>query len=198
MKKILAIGSHFDDVEIGCSGTLLKYVEKGDEVYIAITHADEYRTGNVDNRAIEQNEAAKKLGVDQKNIFAFLMEMTDEEIIGLLDELNPDIVFAPFENDTHQHHRRTSIIAQAIARKRTTTTLFYDSGSTYEFHPNVFSIIDIHKKGEVLGCFKSQVEHGAINLDIVERKNAYWACLVSDVEDEYAEGFVVRKLKWQI
>ena len=108
----------------------------------------------------------------------------------------PDIVFAPFENDTHQHHRRTSIISQAIARKRNITLLFYDSGSSYDFYPNIFSVIDINKKGEILDCFKTQIDHGAINLDIVEKKNAYWASLISDDPDCYAEGFVVRKMKW--
>jgi hypothetical protein len=44
----------------------------------------------------------------------------------------------------------------------------------------------------------SQIKHGAINLDIVEKKNAYWASLISNEINVYAEGFVVRKMKWII
>ena len=32
--NILAIGAHFDDVELGCSGTLAKRIAEGDKVYV--------------------------------------------------------------------------------------------------------------------------------------------------------------------
>ena len=31
--NILAIGAHFDDVELGCGGALSKHVQNGDDVY---------------------------------------------------------------------------------------------------------------------------------------------------------------------
>ena len=38
--KVLAIGAHFDDVELGCGGTLLKHRDRGDDIYIVvITHS---------------------------------------------------------------------------------------------------------------------------------------------------------------
>ena len=198
MKKVLAIGSHFDDIEIGCAGTIAKHLENGDEVYFAITHTDEYRTGPVLDRLKEQHQSILTFGIEKKVVYLFAETDSDADIIGTLDMLNPDIIFSPFEKDTHQHHRRTSTIAQAIARKRHMTILFYDSGSTYDFHPNVFSMIDFEIKSQVLNCFKSQIEHGAINLDIVHKKNAYWASLVSDEPHKFAEGFVVRKMRWKI
>jgi len=198
--KILAIGSHYDDIEIGCAGTLYKHIQKGDEVYFAITHTDEYRTGPVVDRLHEQDKALKIMGIpkEPRYLFLFAETDTDAEMIAALDQINPDVIFAPFEHDTHQHHRRTSIIAQAVGRKRHITTLFYDSGSTYDFHPNVFSTIDITKKFETLYCFESQINHGAINLDIVRSKNSFWATLITDKPDTFVEGFVVRKMKWQI
>lgn len=200
MKKVLAIGSHFDDIEIGCVGTLYKHIQKGDEVYFAITHTDEYRTGDIKKRLIEQGKSLEVLGIPKlpRYLFLFAETDTDAEIIGTLDQLQPDVIFSPFEYDTHQHHRRTSIIAQAVGRKRHMTVLFYDSGSTFDFHPNVFSMIDFQIKSKVLTCYKSQIEHGAINLDIVHKKNSYWASLVTDGPHKFAEGFVARKLKWEI
>lgn len=200
MKKILAIGSHFDDLELGCAGTLYKHMKNGDEIYFAITHTDEYRTGKPVDRLHEQDKSLGVIGITEqiKCLFLFAETDSDASIIETLDKINPDVIFAPYENDTHQHHRRTSIIAQAVGRKRNITTLFYDSGSTYGFYPNIFSIINIHKKGEILNCFKSQIDYGAINLDIVEKKNSYWASLVGNKPDEYAEGFVVRKMKYEI
>jgi len=200
MKKILAIGSHYDDIEIGCAGTLYKHIQNGDQVYFAITHTDEYRTGSILDRLHEQDKSLETLGISKEPRYLFLFSETDtdSEMIAALDQLDPDIIFSPFEHDTHQHHRRSSIIAQAVGRKRHMTVLFYDSGSTFDFHPNVFSMIDFEIKSKVLTCYKSQIEHGAINLDIVHKKNAYWASLVTDTPHSFAEGFVVRKMKWQL
>ena len=39
-KKILAIGAHCDDVELGCSGTLMKMKQQGAEVDIVVSRDD--------------------------------------------------------------------------------------------------------------------------------------------------------------
>jgi len=200
MRNILAIGAHYDDIEIGCAGTILKHIEKGDNVYFAITHTDEHRTGNIVDRLHEQDKALELMGISKepRYLFLFAETDTDSEIIGVLDQIKPDIIYCHYDKDTHQAHRRTFGIGQAVGRKQQITTLFYDSGSTYEFYPNLFSMIDYKKKDEILKCYKSQIECGAINLDRVKKKNSYWASIVTSDPKEYAEGFVSRKLKWEI
>ena len=196
--NILIVGAHYDDFEIGCGGTIYKYLQKEDvNLYVAITSSDEFRTGDPSIRYVEQCNSFKVLG---KNIYLYQYSYKDEahNIIGELDKTNPDIIFTHYEKDTHQDHRRASIIGQAVGRKRHITTVFFDSGSTYDFHPNLFSFIDIKKKTELLYCFKTQVEVGAISMDITERKNSYWASLVSHARNTYAEGFVVRKMEWKV
>jgi len=196
--KILAIGAHYDDIEIGCGGTLLKHVEKGDKVVLGITSSDEYRTGDKDDRYQEQVLSAEFLGVGTEDIFRFSYHDETHNIIGQLDYIKPDIVFTQHEFDTHQDHRRASIIGQAVGRKRYITTLFYDSGSSYDFHPNVFSIIDFKKKYILMSCYRGQIKFGAVNLDIIKKKDSYWASLVTDKRNTYAEGFVVRKMRYLI
>lgn len=196
--KILAVGAHFDDIEIGCAGTIMKHLVNKDDVYFAITHTGEHRTGDVSLRIKEQGESLKIFGLGQGKIHLFEETDSDAKIIATLDKIKADVVFSPYENDTHQHHRRSSTIAQAVSRKRHMTTLFYDSGSTYDFYPNVFSEIVFERKLQILRCFKSQIEHGAINVDIVQKKNSYWASLITDKPDIYAEGFVARKMIWEI
>ena len=39
-KKILAVGAHPDDVELGCSGTLLKYQAQGSHIDIVVCRDD--------------------------------------------------------------------------------------------------------------------------------------------------------------
>ncbi len=198
MKRILAIGAHYDDIEVGCSGTLIKHVNNGDEVFFGITSSDEYRTGDKKHRYQEQILSAGIMGVDFESIYTYSYNDEVHDIIGRLDSLKPDIVFTHYEFDTHQDHRRASIIGQALGRKRTTTTLFYDSGTAYDFHPNVFSTIHFSLKETLIRCFRSQLELGAISLDIVEKKNLYWGSLISSATVEHAEGFVVRKMKWEV
>lgn len=198
MKRILAIGSHYDDIEIGCAGTLLKHLANKDKVYFAITHSDEYRTGETSVRSYEQSKSLDLFGINNTNVFSCEETDSDAKIIGALDTLKPDIIYSPCERDTHQHHRRTSLIAQAVGRKRHMMVCFYDSGSAFDFYPNLISEIVFERKLQILNCFKSQIEHGAINIDIVQKKNSYWASLITDNLDAYAEGFVVRKMIWQL
>lgn len=194
--KILAIGAHYDDVEIGCGGTLMKHISDGDKVRYAITSSDEYRTGDPQERLIEQSSVLKRMGINFLDMTIFSYKDQLHQIIGSLDSYKPDIVFTHFENDTHQDHVRASIIGQAVGRKRSTTTVFYDSGSSYNFNANVFSMIDFEEKMYLLKCYQSQIDVEAISLDIIKRKNAYWSTLITNNPKGYAEGFVVRKMRW--
>jgi len=201
MKRILAVGAHYDDIEIGCGGTIIKHAQKRDRIFFGITSSDEQRTGDMKDRYVEQVLSAGIIGIDRRDIFRFSYNNTIDEvhdIVGQLDYLKPDIVYTQHELDTHQDHKRASIIGQAVGRKRHITTVFYDSGSAYNFQPNVFSMIDFSSKEKLIKCFKSQIKLGAINIDIVKNKDLYWGSLISKSINKYAEGFMVRKMKWEI
>ncbi len=55
--NILAIGAHFDDIELGCSGTLIKHVESGDNVTMLVITDSAFT--NPDNIEIRNREIAK-------------------------------------------------------------------------------------------------------------------------------------------
>jgi len=196
--RIAAIGAHFDDVEIGCGGTLQKHIKNGDEVYIVITSADEFRTGLPESRMKEQLEVMKLLGLPRSRLITFSRDLPTEHIVSKLDEFQFELVFAHYQEDTHQDHRRSSYIAQSVSRKRTTTIIFYESGSSLRFQPNIFSIIDFDFKLKLLESYRSQIDRQSINIDIIRKKNHYLGSLVSDDVDTYAEGFVVWKMKYPL
>lgn len=197
--RVLAIGAHYDDVEIGCGGTLLKHIERGDEVHLGITSSDEERTGDMRHRYQEQILSAGIMGLDLRYIYRFSYFSEEvHDIIGKLDKVEPDIVFTHYEFDTHQDHRRASIIGQAVGRKRHITTMFYDSGSSYDFQPTVFSMIDYSKKYQLISCYRSQIELGAISTDIIKKKNEFWATLLTDEVNQHAEGFISRKMIYEV
>ena len=58
--NVLAIGAHFDDVELGCGGTLARHVHNGDDVYVYIATVSGFT--NQYNEAVRSNEIARREG----------------------------------------------------------------------------------------------------------------------------------------
>ena len=54
--NILAIGAHFDDVELGCGGSLARHVMQGDDVYVFVATISGF--SNQYNQEIRSNETA--------------------------------------------------------------------------------------------------------------------------------------------
>jgi len=112
---ILAIGVHPDDVELGCSGTILKHIDQGKKVGILdLTKGELGSRGNAKLRVEEASKAAEILGVSiRKNLgFADGFFTNDKkhqlEIIKVLREYQPDIVLANAPKDRHPDHGRAS------------------------------------------------------------------------------------------
>jgi len=194
-KKILAIGAHYDDVEMGCGGTLMKHSRIGDSVIVAITSSDDPFAGDIVVRLEEQEESNKITGF---NCSLFKRSISIETIVGILDRIRPDILFYMHDRDTHQDHIRAHRIGAAVSRKKLITSYVYDGGSSYEFYPNIFSLIEFSEKEKLIQCFKSQISRGTIKIDIIKKKEMYWASLVSSVPEAHAEGFLAKKMIYRI
>lgn len=114
-KKILCLGSHADDIEIGCGGTILKLVEKYKNIsffWVVLSsgkmRADEaYSSANLFLKNV-QGEKEIIIKEFQDSFFPFL----GGEIKKYFEELKqiffPDIIFTHFRNDLHQDHRLIS------------------------------------------------------------------------------------------
>jgi len=118
--NVLAIGAHFDDIELGCGGALAKHVNNGDKVYAyVVTKSGFINHKNLEIRSndiasIEGECAMKILGVELiKGGFTTLeIEFTDDlntEIIKIIEEKNIDTVYSHWMGDIHHDH-------QAVAR----------------------------------------------------------------------------------
>lgn len=121
MVDILAIGVHPDDVELGCSGTILKQISLGNSVgVIDLTGGELGTRGNKDLRLKESENASKVLGVR----FRINLHMrdgfftVDEHHIKLLATqlrlYKPKVVLANAITDRHPDHGRASkLISEA-------------------------------------------------------------------------------------
>jgi len=113
--NVLAIGAHFDDIELGCGGALAKHVENGDNVYAYVATKSGFTNHqNIEIRsndvAIQEGENAMKvLGVKLiKGSFNTLeVEFTDElnlDILKIVEENKIDTVYSHWMGDIHHDH----------------------------------------------------------------------------------------------
>ncbi|MCF7561827.1 bacillithiol biosynthesis deacetylase BshB1 [Sabulilitoribacter multivorans] len=112
---ILAFGSHPDDVELGCAGTLAKEISKGKKVgIIDLTRGELGTRGTAETRDEESFNAAKILGVSMRTNMEFAdgFFVNDKshqiEIIKMIRKYQPEIVICNAIDDRHIDHAKGS------------------------------------------------------------------------------------------
>jgi LmbE family N-acetylglucosaminyl deacetylase len=159
--NILAIGAHFDDVELGCGGALARHVRQGDNVYVYVATVSGY--ANYQQEVMRSNDVA--LG-EARNAMAILgvkelicgqfktleLEFVDAlniEILRILEEKRIGQVFTHWVGDTHHDHqavaKSTIHCCRYIPRVLMYRSNWYDSPCT--FRGNFY--IDISATWEV-------------------------------------------------
>jgi LmbE family N-acetylglucosaminyl deacetylase len=187
--RVLAIGSHFDDVEIAMGGTILKHRDIGDDVVIAVLKADESLTAPAKVREEEQNKALKFSGA--RGLW-FYKDDDIEETVRALDDVSPTILYFPFEKDYHQDHNFASKVGFAVSRHIKATVLRYLVTTSHSYYPNYFSLIDMSRKKKLVSIFKSQVNRNPKFLEIMETQNRFFGSLIPG-DGHYAEGFCLHR-----
>lgn len=112
---ILAIGVHPDDVELGCSGTLINEIKRGKKAGILdLTQGELGTRGTVETRHAESAKAAETIGAHvRENLkMADGFFKNDEEhqrkLISVIRKYMPEIIFANALEDRHPDHGRAA------------------------------------------------------------------------------------------
>ena len=112
---ILAIGAHPDDIELGCSGTIITEIRNGKKVGIAdLTQGELGTRGSAEIRAQEAAAAAKILGVSVRENLKLpdgFFENNPEnqlKLIRIIRKYQPEIVLANAPEDRHPDHGRAA------------------------------------------------------------------------------------------
>ncbi len=116
MKKIIvAFGSHPDDVELCCSGTLIKLGKKGYKIIIVdLTRGERGSRGNEQRRLKESKIALDIMGLEFRENLKIPdtnIEINVEnrnKIIGILRKYKPEVIFLPYWEEKHPDHRNAS------------------------------------------------------------------------------------------
>jgi LmbE family N-acetylglucosaminyl deacetylase len=201
--RILCLGAHSDDIEIGCGGTILRLLSEHDDVEVpwVVLGSSGQRDGEAVASAGEFLADATKKEVIVKNFrngfFPYVGEEIKEFFETLKDRISPDVIFTHYRNDLHQDHRLVSELTWNTYRNHLILEyeiMKYDGdlGS-----PNLFVHLDEatcrKKVAVILDCFKTQRDHDWFTAD------AFWSLLrirgiESKAPGKHAEGFHCRKV----
>jgi LmbE family N-acetylglucosaminyl deacetylase len=176
-KRILAIGAHPDDLEFGCLGYLMKSKNEARiSVYVASLGSKGDPTTGVkrideSRNALSVLETAdlkfrEKAGID----FCDFDEIR-EELYGLIQSENPDLILCLGPHDSHQEHRHIYELMITGARRSTSSIMIYGIlSNTLDFSPRVFVDISEYyeKKKEALRCFVSQKDKYYMKEDFLD------------------------------
>lgn len=118
---ILAIGAHPDDIELSCSGTLLRHLDHGKTVgLLDLTRGELGTRGSAEIRDAEAARAAELMGAAfRKNLHMpdGFFDYNQENIIKIIEVIRwcqPEIVLANAISDRHPDHGKAArLIADA-------------------------------------------------------------------------------------
>jgi LmbE family N-acetylglucosaminyl deacetylase len=206
--NVLAIGAHFDDVELGCGGALAKHVSKGDDVTVYVATASgfaNHRNQEVRSNSLAQaegEEAMKALGVKRLICGAFktleieFIDALNIEILRIIEDQKIELVYTHWIGDVHHDHQAVGR-ASLHSSRHVPRLLMYRSNwyhSPMEFNGNYY--VDITdtwlRKREAIMAHASEVNrtgHKWISFFENEAENAG-----QRIGCHYAEVFQV--LKW--
>jgi LmbE family N-acetylglucosaminyl deacetylase len=173
-RNIIFVAAHFDDLELGCGGTISKLNKNNNIKVVIICNSEFY---DVNNKLLRDKKIAKKegttalnkLGIKNKQVYfynfnTFEIQKKEYEISHHLIKLNIknnfDIIFTHWENDVHPDHKNLNSICNSVF-KNTRTFIEFSSNFYHEnFVPNFFINISeqYHNKINSIDSHESEMK----------------------------------------
>jgi len=203
-RRILALGAHSDDIEIGCGGTILRLVaERGDvEALWVVFCATSERAAEARASAdafLEVVSSAKVVIRDYRDAFLpYSGAAVKEEFESLKREFSPDLVFTHYRDDRHQDHRLISELTWNTWRDHLILEYEVPKYDGDLGAPNFFSALsaaDLERKVDLLiRHFPSQTAHQWFSADLF-RAVARIRGMECNAAERFAEAFYCRKVR---
>ncbi len=120
--RVLCLGAHSDDIEIGCGGTVLRLVAGGARVHWAVFSGDGQRADEAcrSARLFLGRKALSQLTLHRFRDGFFPAAYADvkEACEALAEKTQPDVVLTHARSDRHQDHRLLSDLAWNTFRRQ--------------------------------------------------------------------------------
>jgi LmbE family N-acetylglucosaminyl deacetylase len=200
VRRILCLGAHSDDIEIGCGGTLLKLIRdhKNLEILWVVFSAGGARTREARQSASEFLAGAAKKRIVVKTFKGSFFPYQGERIKAYFESLKsfePDLVFTHYRDDRHQDHRVLSDLAWNTFRNHIVLEYEIPKYDGDLGVPNVFVQLDEdlcrRKIASLLNHFQTQ---GNKHWFSDQTFRALMRLRGVECAAEYAEAFYGRKL----
>jgi LmbE family N-acetylglucosaminyl deacetylase len=202
LRRVLALGAHADDIEIGCGGTFLRLAAERRELEVTwvvfCATPEREAEARASAGAFLQGFASSRLVVKglRDGFLPYLGASVKEEFEALKREVEPDLVFTHYRDDRHQDHRLVSELTWNTWRDH--LILEYevpkydgDFGS-----PNLYSALPAPVLGRkislVLEHFRSQATKHWMTPDLL-RAVARIRGMECAAAEQLAEAFYCRK-----
>ena len=199
-KKVLFLGAHPDDIEIGCGALIHHIVEQTD--ILCVTLSDNQKNPDLKNVKDEHLRSMKVLGVpDEKvvfgpfttRVFPDARQEILEYFLDLRRTFQPDLIFVHSKQDVHQDH--LTMTDEALRAYRGITVLGFDVvRSSYGFFPHFLVEVteeDVNKKIEALSQYETYRDRYYFNSELTRSIMVRHGALA---EIPFAEGFDILRI----
>ena len=199
-KRVLCIGAHPDDIELG-AGALLYSIRTFSNV-LCVTLSDNQKNSALKHVVEEHRAAMKVLGVTEDRDIIETFETRKfpdarqeilEYLLKLRREFKPDIIFVHSERDIHQDHN--VVTQEALRAYRGITVLGFDVvRSSYGFFPHFLVKVteeDVEKKIEALSQYKTYHDKYYFDPTLLRATMVRHGALA---ECDFAEGFDILRV----
>jgi LmbE family N-acetylglucosaminyl deacetylase len=201
--KLLCLGAHADDIEIGCGGTLLRLLRErpGSTVHWVVFAANPVREAEARASAADFLSAASESKIVvhhfRESYFPSIVSEVKDAFEDLKRSFQPDLLFCHRKLDAHQDHR---VIAELTWNTFRDHAIWEYEIPKYDGDlglPNVYvplSRADAERKVELLlKHFASQASRAWFHRDTFHSLMGVRAVECNAAEGR-AEGFYVRKI----
>jgi LmbE family N-acetylglucosaminyl deacetylase len=199
-KRVLFLGAHPDDIELGC-GALLNHIVKQTDV-LCVTLSDNQQNPDLKNVKDEHYASMAVLGVPKDKIvfgqfttrvFPDSRQEILEYFLKLRKDFKPDLIFVHSKQDVHQDHN--TMTDEALRAFRGITVLGFDVvRSSHGFFPHFLVEVteeDVSKKIEALSKYQTYREKYYFNSELTRSIMVRHGALA---ERPFAEGFDILRI----
>lgn len=171
-RRVLVMSPHTDDAELGCGGTMARWIDEGAEIFTAAfsTAETSLPPGSKPYRLKDEcHLALDEIGVPRDNRFIYDFPVRElgyhrqevlEEMVRLAREVQPEVVLVPSGSDLHQDH--SVVYHESVRAFRNFTMMGYELPWNHiTFSTQAFVVLDeahLRRKWAALTKYESQLE----------------------------------------
>jgi LmbE family N-acetylglucosaminyl deacetylase len=203
IRTILCFGAHADDIEIGCGGTILRWLEEYDnlEFHWVVLSSGRKRKKEARKAAdlFLQGASKKTVLVEsfRDGFFPYIGTEIKEYFEVLKKRVSPDVVLTHYRDDRHQDHRLVSDLTWNTFRKELILEYEIPKYDGDLGQPNLFVQLSekvCRKKVQyILDVYQTQIQKHWLTEDTL-RAMLRLRGVESRAAGKYAEAFYCRKM----